>query len=424
MRTASAIVLATLVMTGALAAVAGVGAGAAANANANSVSSAQDNESSAYAGTHVTFEASGNALTDYQVGGEAVFDRVAVESKESHTGGAGLGADVGLEAVTNLEGLGLSIAAQSQTRAEVETEGSASMTAHDTDRGILTVDAGGEGQYVQVDLSGDAEASANGDRVVVRGGDDTADENESEPRNGTFLVVGDGNVTVNDDGNVTADLEGDSKLVFRSYADGERGDDAEAQEDMIANGTATAEVYVEERGGEFVQDVAIYGQDIAVEATEQSEERVEMAVERTEHEGTVVITTVSEAVAGAENTSVTVDGEAAVEASSYSDLEGAIGSDESRYMVTQQSAASANADVLVAVNHFSERTVAIGSADAETDGEDSNETDDSTESDDSNQTGDSDSSSDDSTNDDGSPGFGIVAALVATLLTVGARVRR
>jgi len=64
------------------------------------------------------------------------------------------------------------------------------------------------------------------------------------------------------------------------------------------------------------------------------------------------------AVAGAESAddlAVTVDGEAAAEASSYSELAGGIGSDESRYMVTQSSDASATADVLVAVNHFGAR---------------------------------------------------------------------
>ncbi|MFC6768251.1 PGF-CTERM sorting domain-containing protein, partial [Natrinema soli] len=86
-------------------------------------------------------------------------------------------------------------------------------------------------------------------------------------------------------------------------------------------------------------------------------------------------------------------------------------SDESRYMVTQSSDASATADVLVAVNHFSERDLAIQSADgADSDGDGSDGTD---------------SDDDDGGNgDDSVPGFGAGAALVALLIGTAARIRR
>ncbi|GAB3020453.1 hypothetical protein GCM10025298_04990 [Natronobiforma cellulositropha] len=382
--------------TGAFAAVAVPGAGASTTA------ATQENDSSAYAGTHVAFEASGNAVTDYRVGDEVVFERLAVESQSSHESAAGIGAGASLDAVANLEGAGLSLAAQTETRAEVDIEGSASLAAHDTDRGILTVHAGSESQYAEMSLGSEASASTDGDAVVV----------ESESRSGTFLVVGEGEVTVTDEGTVTASLESESTLVFRSYADGERSDDDREQEALIANGTATAEVYADARDGAFVADIANYGEDIAVETAQESAHRLELTVERAQHEGTVVITSVSEtAIENRDDLAVTVDGEAAVEVSSYSELEGAIGSDESRYMVQHASETSASADVLVAVNHFSERTVAMDSSGTENGGDG---------------TGADDGGSDDDSgigDADETPGFGIVAALAA-VLAAGVRLRR
>ncbi|QCC54723.1 hypothetical protein DV706_09720 [Natronorubrum bangense] len=350
-----------------------------------------DAQADGYAGTHVEFDTSSNAVVDYRVGGQPVFENVTVESQSAHHSQTGIGADVGLSAVTNLSGIGLEIAAQTETRAEIATEGSASLSAHDTDRGILTVNAGEDAQYVQLNLSEEstAEGSDEGDRVHVESGD----------RTGVLLVAGDGAVAVTDNGDVAADLESESTLVFRSYDDGERNDNAVEQERLIANGTATAEVYADDRDGDRVADVATYGQDVAVETHDEADDRLEMAVERAQHEGTVVIVSVSEAaleaVGSADDLAVTVDGEAAVEADSYSDLEGGIG-EEPRYMVTHSSEASAAADVLVAVDHFSEREVAI-QGDTE-DGADSSES-------------------------DSVPGFGIAVAIGALLAAVGARVR-
>ncbi|KDE59500.2 hypothetical protein EL22_21315 [Halostagnicola sp. A56] len=335
--------------------------GGAAGANTQEPTQSSDAEGEAYAGTHVAFETSNTAVTNYSVGGETVFENVSVTSQSDHESETGIGSSTGLSAVTNVSGLGLELSAQTDTRVEIASEGSASMSAHDTERGILTVDAGGESQYVEVALAEESNATAesDGDAVVV----------ESENRTGTLVVAGDGEVRVNDEGDVTADLSGDSTLVFRSYDDGERDEAAKEQERLIANGTATAEVYANEQDGERVADVATYGEDIAVETQAESEQRLEMTAERAQSEGTVIIASVSDAaVAGAESADdleVTVDGEAAAEASSYSELEGAIGGDQSRYMVTQSGEADASADVLIAVNHFSERNVAVQSASAD-----------------------------------------------------------
>ncbi|QSW99998.1 hypothetical protein [Haloterrigena alkaliphila] len=388
----AAVALAALVTMATLSvAVVGGAAGATQPSESNAMT-AQNATADGYVGTHVAFETSSNSLVDYRVGGEEVFENVTVASQSDHQSRTGLGADAELSAVANLAGLGLEIDARSQTRADVATDGSASLSAHDTERGILTVDAGGEEQYVELNLSGESNASASeeDDRVLV----------ETENRTGVLVVAGDGDVAVNENGDVTADLAGDSTLVFRSYADGERDDDAVEQERLIAEGTATAEVYADEVDGERVADVATYGHDTTVEASAEAEERLEMTVERAESEGKVVIVSVSEAaleaVGSAEDLAVTVDGEAAAEASSYGELEGGIG-EEPRYMVTSSSEASAAADVLVAVDHFSERNVAVQSADDVEDGDGE---------------------------DDSVPGFGATAALVAALLGIGARIRQ
>ncbi len=376
-----------VLMTTATLSVAAVGGAAGAGVQESTQSADADGE--AYAGTHVEFETSSNAVTGYSVGGETVFENVSVESQSDHESETGIGGSSSVDAVTNVSGLGLELSAQTETRAEIGTEGSASMTAHDSDRGILTVDAGEESQYVEATLSGEhnATAESNGDAVVI----------ESDNRSGAFVVAGDGQIEVNDNGDVTAELESDSTLVYRSYDDGERDDAAQEQERLIADGTATAEVYADEQDGERVADVATYGQDIAIETQAENEDRLEMTAERAESEGTVIITSISEAaIAGAESAAdleVTVDGEAAAEASSYSELEGAIGGDESVYMVTQSSEADAAADVLIGVNHFSERDVAVQNA-----------------------------SDDDGALGDSVPGFGVGVSVIALLSAAAARV--
>ncbi|MFC6716512.1 hypothetical protein ACFQGT_19365 [Natrialbaceae archaeon GCM10025810] len=385
------VVLAVLLTTATLsvAAVGGVAGAAAPSQNASQTQS-HSADAAAYQGTHVAFNTSSDAVTDYRVGGATLFDDVSVASQSDHDSRAGLGADAALSSVVNLSGLGLELGVETETRADLSLEGSSSggISAHDSERGILTVAAGDDDRYVEADLASGVTAESDGDgRVAIDGGE----------RDGAFVVVGDGEVAVNEDGNVVADLEGDSTLVFRSYGDGERDDEARAQEDLIADGEATAEVYAEVReDGERVADVATYGQDIAVEASADAEDRLEVTAERAADEGTIVIVGASDAVletvGSAEDLAVTVDGDVATEASSYSELEGAIG-EEPRYMVVQESDAAASADVLVAVDHFSEREIAVQNAD---DVEDA---------------------------DDGMSGFGPVVALAALALSAAARVR-
>ncbi|MFC7200406.1 PGF-CTERM sorting domain-containing protein [Halospeciosus flavus] len=348
--------------------------------------STTQSQAKAYSGAHISFDVQSNAVVDYAVEGTTVFESVKVQSQESAQSSGLVGATASLSAVTSLEGAGLSLASQTQAKATISASGSsqAKMKAHDNTHGILVVSSNDQSQYVVANLSSAAEASQESDsQVSVSAGESTQ---------GTFIVVGDGTVTVNENGDVTAKLGKNSKLVFRSYPSGKDSED-QKQERMISQGQVAGEVYVmTQEGGKKVVDTVTYTQQTTVEAKQSAENTVTVTAERTKEQGKIVITSVSkQAVGTLSDISVTVDGSAAAQVSSYSALKGAIGGDESAYMVKQTSSASANAraDVLVAFNHFSERTAKISSSDS---GGDSG--------------GDSGSGA-------SSPGFGVVAALVA-----------
>jgi PGF-CTERM protein len=75
------------------------------------------------------------------------------------------------------------------------------------------------------------------------------------------------------------------------------------------------------------------------------------------------VTTISDAAfQSAEDLTVTVDGEAAAQADSYSAVQqSAAEGDEPRYYVAQSSSAEATTDVAIGIDHFSERNVAMQS---------------------------------------------------------------
>lgn len=352
----------------------------------------------AYAGAHVSYDVQGDAVVDYTVDNETMMESMRVESQSDYDGQADAGGDVALETVVELDGLGLEMGASSTTQATVRTEGSASIVTHDNEDGTLVVRGGENGQFVEAQVGSDADASAaSDDRVVVETGNGTT---------GTFIVVGDGNVTVNEAGNVTAELESGASLVFRESGE-ERTEGERRVERMIANGTATAEVYVEEQGEQTVADTVTYGQDTTVEAAQESENAVNMTVERSQSQGKVVVTHVSESVVEAgDSVDVMVDGEAAAQAESTSELRAATqNGDESMYYVSETAAeAEASTTVMVAFNHFSERTASIQGEET-TDGTEApdGEDGDATDSDD----------GDDASSDGGSPGFGVTAAIAA-----------
>lgn len=372
-------------------------------------------EASVHTGAHVAFDTKADAVTNYTVEGTQLLGSVAVESSSSaeQRGALGLGGD--LSSVTSLDAGALSVDTESDTRVEIEAEGGSTIEAHDSQHGHLVVHAGEDGTVVAANLSGDAEAEQESEsRVVVTKDDGTA---------GTVIVIGEGEVTINEDGNIVADLEQNSSLTYRQY-EGERSDEDEAREQMIANGTTAAEVYVTtaaEGSSEVAADVVQYAEDTTVEVVTNSENRIEMTAERTESEGRVIVTTVSEAAfEGADEIEVTVDGEAAVEASSMSELDAAAsGGDSSAYMVRSASTAEASSEVLVAVNHFSERDVILHGPGDETDTDSSADSDDtSTDSGEKTDSDDSSPDTEDSTaagdgSSDPMPGFGVLLALIA-----------
>ncbi len=316
-------------------------------------------ESSSYAGAHVTFQAESNAVTDYTVNGETMVEAVEVQSESDVKDGlgVGLGADLDLETVTDVEAAGLSVAAESTTQAQLETKSGANLTAHDNADGTLVVAATDSAQVVDADVAANATVEqASDSRVTVTTANGTT---------GSFIVVGDGRVTVDEEGNVTARLGEDASLVFRSAGE-ERSEAEQATAELIADGEAAAEVYVVEQDGEAVVDTVTYGSNTTVETNHSAEAEVRLTVDRTTHDGTVVVTHVrEEAVGTVENLSVAVDGAAAPEASAFGDLRAATDNGStSTYMVEQTGNASADADatVYVAVNHFSERTVTMSGA--------------------------------------------------------------
>ncbi|WP_408957399.1 PGF-CTERM sorting domain-containing protein [Natrinema sp. 74] len=359
-------------------------------------------QSSAYAGATVAFDVQGDAITDYRVGGERTFASVAVQSQSEtdSSSSGGLDGSLGLEAAANLNGAGLSVTSQTQASAQVTAESGATLSAHDTQHGTLVVESGGESQYVKADLAAEAQASEAGDRVLV----------ETDNRTGVFLVVGDGKVGITD-GNVTADLGANATLAFRSYAEGERDERAKYQESLIAEGNAAVSVTAQQRNGKLVTDAVTYGQETSANVSQTAENKVNVTIDRAVHKGTVVMTTVSEeAVGSLENLSVRINGEAAVKASSKSELESAIGGDQSRYMVVQDAQAEGQATVYIAVNHFSTRTVTIDGGS----GADSGAGDDGSSG------GDSSGGSGDST-----PGFGVGVAIIAiSMAALRARLER
>lgn len=370
---------------------------------APATAAAANQEGSAYAGSHVTFDAESDALVDYRVDGRTMMESVRVQSQSETESNLGVGASASASAVTDITGAALSVDSSARASATAESESGATLEAHDNGHGSLVVSANDEAQYVEVGVTGDASAEQSGDgRLVVTTGDGTEQ---------AYVVAGDGNVTINDEGNVTAALEQDSRLVVRSYPNDRTSDDDE-QESMIADGTAAASVYLMQEGGEAVTDTVDYGQETTVEVSERSANRVDMTVSRTASEGKVVIVSASEeAFEAADDVQVSVDGEAAAEASSHAELRQAADgdSDSSRYVVTQSSSAEAAADVAIAVDHFSERDVTVESgSDSATDTATATE---------------SDGSNDDqpSTSESG-PGFGILAALSALAGVAGIRV--
>jgi hypothetical protein len=336
-----------------------------------SPAAAQQADGESYAGTHVQFETNSDAISDYAVDGTVLVENVSVQSASEARSQSGFDLDAGLASSTDFRAAGLGIDSRTRVSVSVRVDSGAEMQAHDTQRGVLQIRSGGERQLVRANLSSGVEARSESDRRVV--------VTNRDGSQGTFIVVGDGEVVVDENGGVTADVGSDGQLVYRQYEDGRSDADAEAER-MIQNGTATAEVYVREaaeQGENSAEDgeqtaresqddavqVVRYGQDTTVEVTGRSRDSLDTTVERTESDGKVVLYSVSNAaIEGAEDLEVFVDGEAAARADSYSAVEqSAREGDQPRYHVSQSSSAEATTDVAVGIDHFSARNVRLAS---------------------------------------------------------------
>lgn len=310
-------------------------------------------QSEAYSGTHVSFDTTDSGVVNYSVDDRVLVESIAVQKSDK------VGTGLRLSAVTSLPGSAVTVDSRTQTSATMKADSGARMTANDNGRGILVMEANGNSHFVTANLSGDTQAEqADNNRVVVTHADGTQ---------GTFIVVGDGEVTVNENDNLTAKLGENGKLVYRQY-DGQRSNSDEQQEQLIANGTASSEVYIlksGDDGSETTANVVNYSEDTTVEVTETSENTVNMTVERAQSDGRVIITSVSNRTfESAESIQVAVDGKAAARADSYSGVVQATqGGDKSAYLVQESTEAEATSDVVVGINHFSERTVTMTSDD-------------------------------------------------------------
>jgi PGF-CTERM protein len=376
---------------------------------AAAATTSQQGSAQAQSGTHVSFQATDSAIVDYTVNGRTLVEEMSVQSTSEARADAG--AEIGLSGDAGFSAAGLSIAnsieAGASTSATIESESGATIEAHDNDRGIMVVTANGESHVARFNSSDSSEAEQESEKRAVI-------QNDEGDAAATVIVVGEGNVSVSEDGNVTATTANDGRVVYRQY-EGERSDSEEQQERLIANGTAVAEVYVQsaadaaadgddgddetptatpteepsEEAGERSADVVRYSEDTTVEVTEQSANTVNATVERAQSQGKVVIMSVSEAAfENAEDAQVFVDGEAAAQADSYSEVRSAAaGGDESAYLVRSSGSAEASTDVVVGINHFSARDVSMQSEDGGGDGG--------------------------STASDGQPGFGAGLAVVA-----------
>jgi len=407
------------------------------------VTASSHGEGAAYAGTNVSFDTSSNAVVNYTVDGTTVFSSAQVESRSSAESRGGAGIGIGAGGSLDLSSLNVRGAAvanintRARASANVEFESSANFEAHDNGNGVAVLKSGNDEQVVEVELAADSEAQTSEESVVTF---------SSDGAESSFIVAGDGEAQTND-GNVTARLGAGTNAAFRTYGE-EKTQDDEQQESLIADGDVAAEVRFT---GEGSGEPAEFLSNTSVETDVNAGESVSLVVDRAESEGKMLMTTVTDSAIGTtQNISVDVDGEAAAQAESYSELESAFGN-EPRYLVVDREAES-SAQVLVALDSFSEHGVTIeGEEGEETDGteqdtdggtenntaEDGGETDGSAEdggtdgggddggtSNESTQDGETDEDGADGGDGQGLPGFTIVAALVASLTVIALRGRK
>lgn len=328
---------------------AGIAGGAAITATAGGAA-IQGAES--YAGVHVEFEGESDALTNYTVDDRTYLASLQVQSKSTAEGDEGVQAGTSLANVTDLEGSDLSVREESATHLEFASESGATVAAHDNEYGILVVGSENGTQFVRANVTEGADtAYAGGAGVTVEREDGGL---------ASFIVVGDGEVDITDDGNVAAEIDEDDRLVVRHYEQTRRTADRN-YEAMIVRGTTPAEVFVMERDGGHVVDVVTYDDGTTVDVEAADDAGLRMDVERDSPEGAIVLTSFeSRSLADPDAVNVTVDGERARRARTYSQLRtAATGGEEPWFMAIRRGEGTLTADVTVAVEGFSTRSIAV-----------------------------------------------------------------
>ncbi|WP_158237376.1 PGF-CTERM sorting domain-containing protein [Halegenticoccus soli] len=369
--------------------------------------------SASFDGARVAIGTDATGVTNYTVGGERLLSSVRVQARSEVDNGGIINIGPSLSSVAPLSGSPVALADRTATGATLNTESGATVRVHDNEHGVMVVRSEGRSQYVQLNASEGAEVAYEGGAASVT--------TENGTRASVF-VVGDGEVSV-EGGSVVANIDGDDQLVVRSYAD-ERETAEEQQESYIRQGAVAAEVYVTDRGNETVADVVAYDGGTTVDVTNRSEGAVELTVDRETEEGTLVLATVSPTLLDVDSLAVTVDGRLAEESPSYSALGGAVDGDTPRYVVAE-TGPNGTVNALMAVTHFSSRSLglysgphakaAVQSAER---GQNGNSTDGSGGEHSGGQ------SADESETETDSPGFGIGVAVAALLAVAALATRR
>lgn len=314
-------------------------------------------------GTHISFGVADNAVTGYTVGGTEMFSSFRMQSQSSAVEDGLVESGFDVTSLVNINAAGLSVESETTaaTTLNVDAGPGAHVTAHDNGHGTFMVAPGQNGQAAIVNVSSNTEVSVDGDTATV-----TAD-NGAE---GTFMLVGTGGeIDTNEDGNIAVTLGANADLVFKAYPDGKSDAEAE-QEDLISNGIVGAEVHVMEQDGERVVDTALYNGFLSGYGTEETDNGTNFTFGSVQGTGTVVVTHVSEASVGSLSSveayvnsssgeeTVPVEADSATEA--IDGIGDYVGTSSSAYYTVPPAEGSASTDVVVAINHFSNRTVAMG----------------------------------------------------------------
>ncbi|MDY6964590.1 MAG: DUF2606 family protein [Halobacteriota archaeon] len=218
-----------------------------------------------------------------------------------------------------------------------------SISTHNNANGLLKLKAD-EDTTVTIEISESATVDRESDRrITVR----------SDGMEGTLMIAGQGNLTVEND-TIIVNLEAHSQLIFKAYP-GEKDDGDEAIEDGIISGNLSAEVQIIS-DGEDVSDTVEYSEDVVITEVDTTEDNVSVTVESTTEIGKTIVVTInnSELSTDPSGLSVKIDGESTMKVNSTEELY--TDGEESKYFIVE---GMDDTKVFIYVNHFSERVITV-----------------------------------------------------------------